>query len=704
MVHRMVLSRRFRFRGLVRLAGPAILSAIVLVSGIGPVRAADAWQTVTFGPVSFQAPSAWPVHDLAADPTRCVRFDRSAVYLGTQGPEARCPAHAVGRADAVLVERIDPNAAAASLGPERETASGLRYRPVLGTATVRIVEAEFASMGVRVILPYTADPAAAQRILDSFARASSPTALPAAPAPGSAVVGARRDTSSTASLQTYGGAWYEGLGVDTCDAPSESAMQAWLASPYRGIGIYIGGLNRACDQQPNLTPAWVADVEAMGWNLIPTYVGLQAPCVMGQGLVTIDPLHAANQGKAEADDAAAQVAALGLGQGAPVYFDMEGYDANDQACADTVATFLSAWVGEMHVKHLAAGVYGGAASTIKQLAEHYGDGSLHRPDDVWIAHWDGRQDVFGDPYVPDTMWPHHQRLHQYQGQHLETWGGVQINVDNDICDGQLVGLRRNIAFAGHGTGPREIFVNGADGIGARQLTRNSVDDYTPAVSPDGTRIAYSSNQGGNYNVWVMNADGSGKKQLTFNPKFDGYPSWSPDGSKLVFQSTRTGHGNLWFINADGTGISQLTTTTTANDVRPSWSPDGNTIAFGSNRSGNDDVWIVGTNRTGLKRLTWRPQADQDPSWSPNGKLIAFGSDRTGNFEIFTITPQGTAATQVSSSPASDASPSWSVDSKRIAFISTRSGTTQVWIMDADGANAIKVTSSGPKNEMPSWAR
>ena len=34
-------------------------------------------------------------------------------------------------------------------------------------------------------------------------------------------------------------------------------MSAWAGSPYRAIGVYIGGLNRGCSQ-PNLTASWVS--------------------------------------------------------------------------------------------------------------------------------------------------------------------------------------------------------------------------------------------------------------------------------------------------------------------------------------------------------------------------------------------------------------------------------------------------------------
>ena len=48
-----------------------------------------------------------------------------------------------------------------------------------------------------------------------------------------------------------------GYAFDRCDAPSAAAMKAWVGSRYRGVAIYIGGRNRTCDAQPNLTPAWV---------------------------------------------------------------------------------------------------------------------------------------------------------------------------------------------------------------------------------------------------------------------------------------------------------------------------------------------------------------------------------------------------------------------------------------------------------------
>src|SRR5207302_622444 len=106
-----------------------------------------------------------------------------------------------------------------------------------------------------------------------------------------------------------------GPGFDTCAAPSAGDMQAWLSSPYRAVGVYIGGANRAC-ADGNLSPSWVTAVQGLGWSLIPTYVGLQAPCT--SGFATIDSGQAAAQGSQSAGDAASRARGFGLAPGTPV--------------------------------------------------------------------------------------------------------------------------------------------------------------------------------------------------------------------------------------------------------------------------------------------------------------------------------------------------------------------------------------------------
>ncbi|HEU4392950.1 MAG TPA: DUF1906 domain-containing protein [Solirubrobacterales bacterium] len=232
-----------------------------------------------------------------------------------------------------------------------------------------------------------------------------------------------------------GGSFFTGLGFDACTAPSSRSMAAWAESPYRAIGVYIGGENRGCSQ-PNLTASWVSTQTAAGWNLIPTYVGLQAPTSACSSCAKISASQATAQGTAAASDAVAQAAALGMGAGSPIYNDMEAYTQTSSATGATLA-FLEAWTEKLHSLGYISGVYSSSGSGIEDIADQIGTG-YNLPDQLWIANWNGREDTI-DPNVPASAWNLHQRIHQYRGGHDERYGGVTINIDNNYVDGATVG-------------------------------------------------------------------------------------------------------------------------------------------------------------------------------------------------------------------------------------------------------------------------
>jgi hypothetical protein len=139
---------------------------------------ANGLRTVTYRGVQFDVPADWPVHDLAADPSTCVRFDVHAVYLGTPGADMDCPAQIIGRADTVLVEPTagsNSNAAAASSSDvSAATASGLEVQIATDStdASTSEVAADVPSAGVSITLTYGDTDATAQQILQSFRAAS----------------------------------------------------------------------------------------------------------------------------------------------------------------------------------------------------------------------------------------------------------------------------------------------------------------------------------------------------------------------------------------------------------------------------------------------------------------------------------------------------------------------------------------------------
>src|SRR5688572_29464840 len=99
-----------------------ITVATVVVAGfavIAPPVAEGAPETkvVTYGGYRVTVPRSWPVHRLADEPERCVRFDRHAVYLGRPGQNQDCPPSTAGKVEALLIEPLDA-AAHGRLEPE----------------------------------------------------------------------------------------------------------------------------------------------------------------------------------------------------------------------------------------------------------------------------------------------------------------------------------------------------------------------------------------------------------------------------------------------------------------------------------------------------------------------------------------------------------------------------------------------------------
>ena len=421
----------------------------------GPAR------VVSYLGYQVRVPASWPVYRLAADPSRCVLFNRHAVYLGRPGADQRCPVRAFGRTESLLIQPLGP---LSDLPPGTTVQRGqAAAQPAPAVAALdaasHALPVALPAAGVQVTATYGANEALVRAILAGARLTSTRPAAghPAAPsrhptAPGRQQPAPRRQAAPirqaaptrqaaprqrAAAATTLTGLRGTGLGFDACTAPTVATMTAWLNSPFRVAGTYLGGVNWACSYG-NFTQSWVSQVAAQGWRFIPIWVGPQAPCSTIPGAVLINPAQAAAEGKSEAASAVSTAAGFGYGTGTPIYFDMEGYDNSNTSCKQAVLNFLSGWTQGLHAASYLSGVYSSAASGIADLASQYGT-SYSSPDDIWIADWTG-DPVLTDPYVPNADWASHQRLHQYYGGHAETWGGAGVNIDADVADGAVAGL------------------------------------------------------------------------------------------------------------------------------------------------------------------------------------------------------------------------------------------------------------------------
>ena len=501
------------------------MAALLGCAGVPSASAASSgatYQTITYHGYEIQVPASWPVYDLTADPTRCVLFNQHAVYLGTPGTDQQCPTRAYGRTEAVLVQ---PEQAAVPAGTRELGTGTASFSGALTAAetTGHTVQFTAPGPGVQVTATYGADETQIRTILadakmtaKTTAKAPTVSAAPSgasAPAPATSAAGKPSASASAAGHGATGGdsakastpksaatsgvslEQAQGLGIDTCTVPSAATMSDWLASPYRVISTYLGGANWACTYG-DFTSDWVNQVAGEGWQFIPIWVGPQASCTQLTNTTVIDPANAAAQGEAEAASAVAAAQQFGYGQGTPIYYDMESYNTSATGCSQATLTFLGGWTAGLHAAGYLSGVYSSAATGIADLASQYTNTAYQSPDDVWFADWNDNPGLV-NPYAPAADWPG-AIMHQFYGDHDETWGGDTLTLDSDVVDAAVAG-NPSAAATGQPTvtdEPAEVAVTPGSGSGSTQLkiqggSQTSVVCWK-AVAPAGVSVSPSS--------------------------------------------------------------------------------------------------------------------------------------------------------------------------------------------------------------------
>ena len=181
-------------------------------------------------------------------------------------------------------------------------------------------------------------------------------------------------------------------------------------------------------------------------------------------------------------------------------------------------------------------------------------------------------------------------------------------------------------------------------------------NFSPAASPDGSKVAMILSKDGRPDVYVSNADGSNLKRLTTGVE-DSSPCWSPDGQWVCFATKITGRRLLAKAPAGGGAVQVISTAGALNPTEPDWSPDGKWIAFTSQTS-EFDICVVPADGSAPPTVLVRGQA---PSWSPNSRTLVFSHSVSYRQALSVLDVFTKQVKDVGRIAGSDSEPAWRKD-------------------------------------------
>src|SRR6185437_1278883 len=223
-------------------------------------------------------------------------------------------------------------------------------------------------------------------------------------------------------------------------------------------------------------------------------------------------------------------------------------------------------------------------------------------------------------------------------------------------DFEMGGLAPNPASLAAGV-EQDVWTISVSGGTPRKLARGN----SPAVSPDGRRVAYV--DGGQ--VWWIPLNGNGKAEQLLHAKGTASDlKWSRDGKYLAFVSDRGDHSFIGVYEIGSRTVRYLDPSVDS-DLFPVWSPDGHQIAFirvaantrafafGPEREGQPWSIRLADVGTGVGREIWRAKpgpgsvyhgldSNEQLFWGA-GDHIVFGWEGTGWLQLYSVTPQGQLA-------------------------------------------------------------
>ncbi|HDL59980.1 MAG TPA: hypothetical protein ENH14_00830 [candidate division WOR-3 bacterium] len=178
---------------------------------------------------------------------------------------------------------------------------------------------------------------------------------------------------------------------------------------------------------------------------------------------------------------------------------------------------------------------------------------------------------------------------------------------------------------------------------------------------------------------------SGLKEITFHNKDASYmnvaPALSSDGSRVAFITDRSGRTNIVLYSAvSGRKLKTLVKGAKTPDfenlhmLRPgvNFSVDAKRIVFSAQSGSGDRIYIVNTENGRVeKSIKLDVDAIYTPVFSPSGKFIAFVGIKNSRSDIYIYDLESDTTIQLTNDPFDDRDPYFTDDGENVLFVSDR---------------------------------
>jgi Tol biopolymer transport system component len=195
--------------------------------------------------------------------------------------------------------------------------------------------------------------------------------------------------------------------------------------------------------------------------------------------------------------------------------------------------------------------------------------------------------------------------------------------------------------------------------------------WSPAISPDGRRVAVALQRPESRDIWIAQLDRGPRLRLTLDGARNDYPAWTPDGRSVTFSSDRASPSfDLWTKRSDGSGEPRLELDEEWAIAEARWSPDGAWFIHrtSGNVQGGGDILGRRTDRQ-MKPVPIVATRfnEYTPVISPNGRWLAYSSSETGRGEIVVVPFPRAGDSKWAVSADGGSEPVWSRDGRELFY-------------------------------------